>query len=397
MAELLEISAFRGVTRLLIMQPTPFCNINCVYCYLPQRHDRTVMTMETVRRAADFVFSSKLNATDFTVVWHAGEPLVVPPDWYREAIAVIESAAPGGMSVPHAIQTNGILIDDAWCDLFLETGMRVGVSLDGTARLHDARRKTRSGQGTHDKVMRGIDFLRRRGVSFHVICVVGQASLNAADELVDFFEKEDIRNLGFNIEEIEGSVQASTLESEGSAEAFRRFFKRILERARTAQPQIFIREREDLVACLKSPAFGYFRYNSQNAPFGNITISAKGDVFTFSPELAGLADETFTDFCVGNLADSTPERVLASRKLRAMWADIDEGVAKCKESCAYFDLCMGGAPVNKLFENGSFASTETMFCKFAHKAVADVVLADIEREITKVRSSSSAPQLTTRS
>ncbi len=388
MAELLNTLSLRGSTRLLVMQPTAFCNINCDYCYLPHRNDREVMSIETVRRAAEFVFGAGLNAPDFTIVWHAGEPLVVSPSWYRRAITAFQQAAPADVSIPHAIQTNGMLIDDEWCDLFVETGMRVGVSLDGTARLHDARRKTRSGKGTHASVMRGIDFLRRRGVPFHIICVVGRATLDAADELMDFFEAEDIRNVGFNIEEIEGSVQTSTLEEEGSAGAFKRFFARTLDRARAANPPVLIREREDLLACLQSPAFGYFRYNSQNAPFGIVTVSTKGELFTFSPELAGLVDDTFGDFSIGNLADATLDSMLVSPTFRAMWRRIDAGVSKCKESCAYFNLCMGGAPVNKLFENKTFESTETMFCKLAHQAVADVVLAEIERDIASVPYSS---------
>ncbi|MBY5806084.1 GRRM system radical SAM/SPASM domain protein [Rhizobium leguminosarum bv. viciae] len=362
------------------MQPTAFCNINCEYCYLPHRNNREVMSIETVRRAADFVFGAGLNAPDFTVVWHAGEPLMVRPEWYRQAILATQQAAPVGVSVPHAIQTNGMLINDEWCDLFIETGMRVGVSLDGTSRLHDARRKGRSGQGTHAQVMLGIDFLRRRGVPFHIICVVGRATLDVADELMDFFEKEEIHNVGFNIEEIEGQVETSTLEQPGTDAAFRKFFARAIEKGRDAAFPILIREREELLACLRSPAFGYFRYNSQNAPFGIVTISVKGDIFTFSPELAGLGHAAFGDFCIGNLADDTLAGILASPKFCQMRRDIDAGISKCRDTCAYFDLCIGGAPANKLFENKSFDSAETMFCRLAHQAVADVVLAEIERD-----------------
>ena len=95
MGELLTAAALRGTTRLLVMQPTGFCNIDCLYCYLPSRDDRTVMSVDTARQAASFVFDAGLAASDFTVVWHAGEPLVVRPEWYREAIAAMQLAAPG--------------------------------------------------------------------------------------------------------------------------------------------------------------------------------------------------------------------------------------------------------------------------------------------------------------
>lgn len=381
MAEFLNPGSFRGVTRLLVMQPTAFCNIGCDYCYLPHRDDRNVMPIEIVRSALRFVFDDALNAPDFTVVWHAGEPLVLRPDWYRRAFAAARDAAPAGLALPHAIQTNGMLIDDRWCDLFLEFGVRVGVSLDGPAKLHDARRKTRSGDGTHAKVMRGIDFLRRRDVPFHVICVVGALALGAADELMDFFEAEGITRVGFNVEEIEGPVKRSSLEQPGVEEAFARFFARAVERARMASPRIAIRERDGLAALIGSPFFGQTGYNSQNAPFAIVTVSSRGELFTFSPELAGLADEEFGNFSIGTLPESNLGTALRSPVFRAMWQDIERGVAKCSETCEYFDLCLGGAPINKLSENGSFASTETMYCRLAHKAVADVVLADIERHV----------------
>jgi uncharacterized protein len=62
-----------------------------------------------------------------------------------------------------------------------------------------------------------------------------------------------------------------------------------------------------------------------------------------------------------------------------MHAEIQAGVRRCRESCAYFAFCGGGAPVNKYFENGSFDSTETLFCRLSKQAVLDVVLGKLER------------------
>jgi uncharacterized protein len=66
-------------------------------------------------------------------------------------------------------------------------------------------------------------------------------------------------------------------------------------------------------------------------------------------------------------------------RFRAMASDIAAGVQRCRETCLYFHSCGGGAPANKYFENGSFDSTETMFCRLSHQAVFDVVLDGLER------------------
>jgi hypothetical protein len=62
-----------------------------------------------------------------------------------------------------------------------------------------------------------------------------------------------------------------------------------------------------------------------------------------------------------------------------MAADVAAGVRRCRATCPYFHHCGGGAPANKYFENGSFDSTETLFCRLSHQAVLDVVLDGLER------------------
>jgi len=370
-----------GRTRLLILQPTPFCNIDCDYCYLPTRSDRHRMPYEIVEAAIRFVFDHELPAPDFTIVWHGGEPLVLPAAWYRVAFRRAASMAPTGAVLRHAIQTNGTLIDGEWCGFFREVPIKVGVSVDGPQWLHDRRRRTRSGGGTFTRVMRGIDMLRRNGVPFHAICVVTEATLDFADELMDFFLKEDIRNIGFNLEEIEGINKTSTLLRPGTERRFRNFFARVIARAQKAYPPILVREQQELLACLQHPAFGRLSSNTSNEPFGFITVSSRGAIFTFSPELAGLTDPTYRNFSVGQLPGDTLPDILSRQSFQRMKADIDEGTEMCRTSCKYFDLCLGGAPANKLAEKGSFAKAETLYCRLAHQALADVILDDLEQSL----------------
>ncbi len=371
-----------GRTRLLILQSTPFCNIDCEYCYLPARNDRHRMPFDIVESAVRFVFENDLAAPDFTIVWHSGEPLVLPVDWYRQAFASASRGAPTGTSLPHSVQTNGMLVDDEWCEYFQEHAVRVGVSLDGPAWLHDSRRRTRSGKGTHARVMQGIDTLRRNGVPFHVICVIGAQSLDAVDELVDFFIAEGIRDVGFNIEEIEGVNRSSTLQQDDIDARFRKFFGRLLDRAQTADPPLAVREREELLATLRHPSFGRLTRNSQNDPFGFISVSSRGGLYTFSPELAGLTDPQYGDMAVGQLPGADLATVLAGPAFQRMWSDIATGTAMCRKSCAYFDLCLGGAPVNKLAELGTFAGSETLHCRLSHQAIADSVLGKLETDLS---------------
>jgi uncharacterized protein len=63
-----------------------------------------------------------------------------------------------------------------------------------------------------------------------------------------------------------------------------------------------------------------------------------------------------------------------SAAMAAMSRDIASGVAACRQGCEYFSVCGGGAPINKLAENGSFASTRTAFCSLTQMVPIELIL-----------------------
>jgi uncharacterized protein len=387
MAELAQILNQRpayGPVQLLILQSTAFCNIDCSYCYLPARSDRRRMSLEILAAAVEFLNRENLTSPQTTVVWHAGEPLAVPVSWYRHATAVLAARWRHGWP-QQAIQTNAMLIDDEWCGYFRENSIRIGVSLDGPASIHDARRKTRSGAGTHAAAMLGVKALRRAGLDCHVICVVGSQSLDAADQIMDFFLGEGFTQIGFNVEEIEGENTHSTLQREDAVRRFAVFFDRVLERAAAAAFPVSIREADSLRAVLRDPRFGNKRPNAEAYPLDIISISAQGDVSTFSPELAGLSGRSGDPpgFFFGNVMRDRLDDILHGDHFRQIASEIESGVAACRNTCRYFDVCGGGAPANKLAEHGRFDATETMFCRLARQVVTDVTLAHLERDLPR--------------
>src|SRR5450432_3802479 len=106
------------VVDLLVIQPTPFCNINCAYCYLPDRSNSGKVTAKIIAEMADCLILENLVGTDLSIVWHAGEPMVLPPSFYRILFDLLRSKFDAkGVSIHHSIQTNGTLITQEWCDL----------------------------------------------------------------------------------------------------------------------------------------------------------------------------------------------------------------------------------------------------------------------------------------
>jgi uncharacterized protein len=104
----------RGPIELLVVQSTAFCNIDCRYCYLPGRSERRAMTQETVARLFKDALSSPFCGDRITIVWHAGEPLAPGIEFYEQAFATIDRLNRGRVQIAQSVQTNGILINQAW-------------------------------------------------------------------------------------------------------------------------------------------------------------------------------------------------------------------------------------------------------------------------------------------
>jgi uncharacterized protein len=377
---------------LLVIQPTPFCNIDCRYCYLPERNSKAVVAPATLVNLFSQVFSSGWLQDCLSVVWHAGEPMVLPVAFYRDAFRMVDRAKPAGLPVTHSFQTNGTLIDEAWCDFFAEERVNVGVSIDGPKHLHDRNRLTRSGRGTFDKTIRGVRLLRRREIPFHVISVLTTASMAAPRELFEFYVEEGIERVCFNVEESEGDHVSDSFADRDVETAYYRFLGEFWRLSAAMPGKIpFIREIEHALQQVIRPKDAPFN-NQLVEPFAITSMDWAGNISTFSPELLGLKNARYGDFLLGNINHDAlvdmPQRMNFTRMLE----DIEAGVAMCRERCEYFSVCGGGEPVNKLTENGTFVSTETTYCRLTKMRATDLVLDALER-VQPSLSSPSGPSL----
>jgi uncharacterized protein len=240
-------------TRLLVVQPTPFCNINCSYCYLPDRSSKAVVEHTTLWNLFWQLFASGWVRDRLDVVWHAGEPMVLPIDFYRQALRMIDRMRPPALRVLHHLQTNATLINDEWCEFFLREQIRVGVSVDGPQHINDLHRVTRSGRGTFARTIAGIRLLRRRKVPFHVISVISRASMASARELFDFYVAEGIEQVAFNVEDSVNQHVSGVLTNPDSAAAYRKFLGEFWALAGTREQIRAIREIDDMIDAISLP------------------------------------------------------------------------------------------------------------------------------------------------
>ena len=170
------------------------CNIDCAYCFFLSKealypNDKHRMSGATLESYISQLLESHLTP-EVTVAWQGGEPTLMKLEFFERAVELVEKYRRPGQTVQQTFQTNGLLLDDAWCAFFKKHDFLVGLSVDGPRDLHDAYRRDRKGQGTFDLVMRGWGFLRKHGVEFNILCTVNAANEKQGRRVYRFFRDE---------------------------------------------------------------------------------------------------------------------------------------------------------------------------------------------------------------
>lgn len=170
------------------------CNIDCTYCFFLSKealypNDKSRMSEATLEAYIRQLLESHRSPT-VTVAWQGGEPTLMRVEFFRKAVELVEQYRRPDQVVQHTFQTNGILLDDEWCEFFKEHNFLVGLSCDGPREIHDTYRLDRRTRGTFDKVMDGWRMLRKHNVDFNILCTVNAANQKHGRLVYQFFRDE---------------------------------------------------------------------------------------------------------------------------------------------------------------------------------------------------------------
>ena len=177
------------------------CNLACKYCYyleknnLYQNSHRHLMSDEMLEQfTREYIEAQTMPQVLFT--WHGGEPLMRSIDFYRKALALQKKYA-HGKQIDNVIQTNGTLLTDEWCEFFAKNHWLVGISIDGPQEYHDHYRVTPAGKPSWEKVMQGIQLLKKHRVEWNAMAVVNAYNAEHPLEFYHFFRDNGCQYLQF--------------------------------------------------------------------------------------------------------------------------------------------------------------------------------------------------------
>lgn len=186
---------------LMIKPSSSKCNMRCKYCFYHdvaenrEIADKGFMSPElleiTLRKAFAFADGQPVR-----ISFQGGEPLLRGKEFFYDYARLIKEYNDKNSTVFTAIQTNGTLIDDEWCDFFRDNDVLVGLSLDGTREVNSYRTDS-GGEETFDRVLSSARLMRDKGASFNILSVLTKKVARNIEEVYRFFTEQGFRHLQF--------------------------------------------------------------------------------------------------------------------------------------------------------------------------------------------------------
>jgi uncharacterized protein len=187
----------KPVRRMHIMvKPTgSLCNLECSYCYylskqeLLGRQEQWCISDDVLESFIRQYFEGQ-NYKEVVFSWQGGEPTLLGIDFFRRVVEIEKKYCPPHVRCENDLQTNGTLVDDAWCEFLHKENFLVGLSIDGPKHLHDTYRRDKSGQGSFNRVLRAAKLLKKHKVNFATLSCVNYLTAKHPLEVYRFLRDE---------------------------------------------------------------------------------------------------------------------------------------------------------------------------------------------------------------
>jgi uncharacterized protein len=182
----------RSAFQVMLKPVGPACNLNCTYCYYLEK--KNLYPYAKGYRLKDDLLENfikeYIKSQDVPVVsfvWQGGEPTMLGLEYFKKAFELQKKYA-DGKRIENALQTNGTLLTDEFCEFLRENTFLVGLSIDGPRELHDHYRVTVKGEPSWERVMGGVKLLKKHSVEFNTLSVVNNKTSEKPVEVYRFLK-----------------------------------------------------------------------------------------------------------------------------------------------------------------------------------------------------------------
>jgi radical SAM protein with 4Fe4S-binding SPASM domain len=336
----------------VILKASERCNSNCVYCDVVfKQHTGADMPLEVLEqmffRANDFLLARSEERLE--ILWHGGEPLILGPDYYREAIRLQNCLCPETKGrIRHSIQSNLTLFSEPFVEIFRELGITgVGTSYDPEPHVRGPGKQIDS--DTYNRMfMTGLRLIEKNGFSWGMIYVVTKKSLRQPLEVFSFLTNLTLEGrINFNPVLIYDEQRRDiAITPEEYVEFLGAIFPTWWQH-RNRYPEVT--PFKMLVDCIVHGNLNLGCADSGACSHGYINVAPDGG----ASHCGRSADWGLLDY--GNISDRTFAEILQDQQREQLAARneiLPQG--EC-QGCRFWDLCHGGCPLDAHSRHRSFS------------------------------------------
>ena len=315
------------------------CNLDCRYCYYitkpqdlypDQRHFK--MSDQVLEAYTRQYLQAMPVQCDFG--WQGGEPLLAGLEFFKKAVEFQKQYRSQEQRVGNALQTNGVLLNDDWCEFLAANGFLVGLSLDGPPQWHDSFRRDKVGNPTYHRAWAGLELLRKHGVEFNVLVTLNRANAPHAGDIYRYFVNRGVNYLQF-IPILERKDDGTPTDYSCTAEQFGRFMLEVFDIWST-------RDIGKVSERFIDNALHTLIYGNA-AMCCHARSCANGHVMEFNGDLYACDHFVYREWLIGNIMERPLEQLVRDARL-AEFARLKTNLPGACRQCEFLTMCHAGCP-----------------------------------------------------
>lgn len=334
------------------------CNLRCEYCFASTGDygvGRKRMSLETGKKAIDFLLEKSLDRKNLELDFFGGEPLMNWDVVKEIVIYAREKEKEYGKKFRFTITTNGLLLTDDKIDFINKEMSNVVLSIDGRKEVNDRMRKRVDGTGSYDKITDSFKKLvdKRGDKEYYVRGTYTKYNLDFSNDVMHLYE------LGFDQISVEPVMADPEMPYAITKSDLPKIFK---------EYEILADKLQKVYEQGKFVNFFHFMLDLDQGPCaikrlrgcgcGNeyVAITPDGDIYPCH-QFVGIED-----FKMGNLDEGT-----FNEEMKSYFAGSHVySKPECKKCWAKF-YCSGGCNANNYIYEGDIHNAHKLSCEIQKK------------------------------
>jgi uncharacterized protein len=341
----------------------PLCNLNCEYCFYLEKkalfaENENYRMSDKVLKAFVQKYIRANDVPEISFAWQGGEPMLMGLDFFKKAVR-LQKQYSHGKKITNSLQTNGVLLDNAWCEFLAKNNFLVGISLDGPEDIHNRYRVDGRGRGTFSAVIKAVELMQKHGVEYNVLACITRESARRPLDVYHFLKDRGVEFVQF-IPVVERMPDNGT---------------RALGLKLASPPDLGVESMADVTPWAVEPdSYGDFLIsifeewvrNDVGKTFvmnfewalmswmgGDSTVCqfsrqcGKSLILEHDGNIYACDHFMYPDYLLGNVLSSDPKRLIDSPQQNAFGTRKETALPQCCRECDVLFACRGGCPKHR--------------------------------------------------